>query len=362
MTFSRPPARGVDFMRVDAEPLPEPQPDVPARVIGIAASAGGVEALRRVVADLPAALPAAICVVLHIPATGRSLLAPILDRDSALTAVVAENGQRLRAGVIYVAPADCHLLVRRHVIELSRGPKENGVRPAADPMFRSLARAWGAGAIGVVLSGALDDGSAGAVWLAEAGGVVVVQDPETAVVPGMPASAIAATRPDYTVPLERISGLLTRLAREASPAGEEEQMPTEPDPPEHLHDERRPAGPPSGFTCPECSGALWELQDGGLTRYRCRVGHTYSEDAMVEAQGEAVEAALWTALEVLEERGELLQRIAGRMQQQPRSAGRFRDAAREVEDRASLLRRALIMGVGNQVLNGDEDEVEEATG
>jgi two-component system chemotaxis response regulator CheB len=196
------------------EPLPDPALDAPACVIGIAASAGGVEALRRIVADLPADLPAAICIVLHIPATGRSLLAPILDRQGALTAVVAEDGQRLRSGVIYVAPADRHLLIRRHTIELSDGPKENRVRPAADPMFRSLAQAWGAGAIGVILSGALADGSAGAIRLAEAGGVVIVQDPATAIAPGMPASAIAATTPDYTVPLAGISPLLERLAHE----------------------------------------------------------------------------------------------------------------------------------------------------
>ena len=195
--------------------LPAPA-DAPARVIGIAASAGGLDVLRRVVADLPAGLPAAICVVLHIPATGRSLLAPILDRAGPLTAVVAEDQQPLRAGVIYVAPADRHLLVGRRLIALTRGPKENGVRPAADPMFRSLARSWGAKAIGVVVSGALGDGSAGAVRLAEAGATVIVQDPATAIVPGMPASALAATQPDYTLPPERIGGVLARLAGHAA--------------------------------------------------------------------------------------------------------------------------------------------------
>jgi two-component system chemotaxis response regulator CheB len=200
---------------VDVE-LPAPV-DAPARVIGIAASAGGLDVLRRVVADLPAGLPAAICVVLHIPATGRSLLAPILDRAGPLTAVVAQDQQPLRAGVIYVAPADHHLLVGRRLIALSHGPKENGVRPAADPMFRSLARSWGARAIGVVLSGALDDGSAGAVRLAEAGATVIVQDPATAIVPSMPASALAATPPDYTLPPERIGGVLARLAGGTAP-------------------------------------------------------------------------------------------------------------------------------------------------
>jgi two-component system chemotaxis response regulator CheB len=345
---------------VDVELAPPPL-DAPVRVVGIAASAGGVEALRCVLGDLPGDLPLAICVVLHIPATGRSLLAPILDRGSALTAVVAGHGQPLRAGHIYVAPADRHLLVRRRTIELSRGPRENAVRPAADPMFRSLARSWGPAAIGVILSGALDDGSAGAVWLADAGATVIVQDPKTAIVPGMPAAAIAATRPDYTLPLEQISGVLTRLAREAKPVIEEEAMASEPEPPEHLEGERRPAGPPSSFTCPECSGALWELRDGALIRYRCRVGHTYAEDAMVQAQGDAVEAALWTALEVLEERRELLLRMAGRMEGKPRSARRFEAAAGDVGDRAALIRRALSMGVGNHALSIG-DSVEEAAG
>jgi two-component system, chemotaxis family, protein-glutamate methylesterase/glutaminase len=339
---------------------PQPKRAAPARVIGIAASAGGVEALRAVVRVLPGDLPAAICVVLHIPATGRSLLAPILDRDGALTAVVAEDGQPLLPGMIYVAPADHHLLVRSRTIELSRGPKENGVRPAADPMFRSLAWSWGRAAVGVVLSGALDDGSAGAVSLAEAGATVVVQDPEDAVVPGMPASAIAATTPDHTLPVAEIGKLLARLSREHAVEPEEVAVPAEPDPDAHLVGEQRPAGPPSAFTCPECSGALWELRDGALVRFRCRVGHTYSEDTMIEAQGEAVEAALWTALEVLEERGELLLRIAGRLEGKPRSVVRMEAAAREVMDRAALIRRALSMGVGNHALS--VDEVEEATG
>jgi two-component system, chemotaxis family, protein-glutamate methylesterase/glutaminase len=359
LKIARPVARGVGFQAVDAELQPGPSIGVPVRVIGIAASAGGVEALRCVVAALPAGLPAAICVVLHIPATGRSLLAPILTRDGAMPAVLAEHGQALRPGTIYVAPADRHLLVQGRQIELSRGPKENGVRPAADPLFRSLARSWGARAVAVVLSGALDDGSAGAASLADAGGTVVVQDPATAIVPGMPEAAIATTAASHVLPLDEIGGMLTRLVLEAEPEEEEATMPAEPDPTHHLQLEHRPSGPPSGFTCPECSGSLWELQDGPLTRYRCRVGHTYSEDAMVAAQGDAVEAALWTALEVLEEREELLERIAGRMGDMPRSAGRFRQAAREVADRAALLRRALSMGVGNPALT--RDEVEEAT-
>ncbi len=298
-------------------------------MIGVAASAGGVEALRHVVGDLPGDLPAAVCVVLHIPATGRSLLAPILDRAGELSATVAEHGGRIEPGVVYVAPADHHLLVRRETLELNRGPKENGVRPAADPLLRSLAHAWGAAAIGVVLSGARDDGAAGVAAVAAGGGTVVVQDPDDAVVPGMPESAIAATTPDHVVRLAEMGALLTSLVGAGPPR--ERGLAPEPD-----AREPRPAGPPSAFSCPECGGPLWDLHDGPLVRYRCRVGHTYSQHAMVDAQAEAVEAALWRALELLEARDELLGRIG---------AERATRARRDVADRASLLRRAISLGV-----------------
>jgi two-component system, chemotaxis family, protein-glutamate methylesterase/glutaminase len=334
---------------VEAEAVPVLDRALPQRVVGIAASAGGVEAIRHVVAALPADFPAALCVTLHIPATGRSLLAPILDRESAMLAVVASDGLPLRAGVIYVAPADHHLLVGRETVQLSRGPKENGVRPAADPMFRSLAESWGPCGVAMVLSGALDDGTAGAVAVTRAGGVVIVQDPRDALVPSMPSSAIAADSPEHVAAAGALAGVLQRLLRQPVPDPEGGSTMSEPVQPEPRPS--RPDGPASAFTCPECSGALWELREGELVRYRCRVGHSYAEDAMVDAQGSAVEAALWTALEVLEERGELLQRIADRMAgRTPNTETRFRSGARDALERAALIRRALMMGGGDQGL------------
>ena len=248
-------------MGVQLESIP-PETARPARVIGVAASAGGVEALRALVRTLPADLDAALCIVLHIPATGRSLLAPILDRVSALDVRLAEHGAPLEPGTIYVAPADHHLLIRADRIELSRGPKENGVRPAADPMFRSLARAWGSAAVAVVLSGALDDGAAGALAIAQAGGRVIVQDPEDALVPGMPASALAVGASHEVVPVAAMGELIARLAgTPISGRAEEADVSTEPDPAEMERGPNRPDGPASGFTCPECSGALWELRE-----------------------------------------------------------------------------------------------------
>jgi two-component system, chemotaxis family, protein-glutamate methylesterase/glutaminase len=334
---------------VEADPVPVPDRALPDRVVGIAASAGGLEALRHIVMALPADFAGAICVTLHIPATGRSLLAPILDREGDMLAVVARDGLPLRAGVIYVAPADHHLLVGRDTVQLSRGPKENGTRPAADPMFRSLAECWGPCAVAVVLSGALDDGAAGAVAVTAAGGAVIVQDPDDALVPSMPISAIAADSPKRIVAAGEIAGVLQQLLAEPVPDPEGGSTMSEPVQPEPRPS--RPDGPASAFTCPECSGALWELREGELVRYRCRVGHSYSEDAMVDAQSSSVEAALWTALEVLEERGELLTRIAertaGRM---PKTERRFREGAREALERAALIRRALALGRGDDGL------------
>jgi two-component system, chemotaxis family, protein-glutamate methylesterase/glutaminase len=331
---------------------PSSLPSLPARVIGIAASAGGLEALRQVVGGLPADFPAAICVTLHIPATSRSLLAPILDRAGPLRAVAATEGLSLRPGVVYVAPADRHLLVGPDSVSLGRGPKENGSRPAADPMFRSLAASWGPRAVAVVLSGALDDGSAGAVAVAAAGGTVIAQDPLDALVPGMPSSVIAADSPERIVPAGEVAQVLRELVAEPEPDPKGEPTMREtvgPDPAP-----TRPHGPPSSFTCPECGGAVWELREGELMRYRCRVGHSYSEDAMIEAQGVTVEAALWTALEVLEERGELLQRIADRMAGRlPKSEARFQAGARDALERATLIRRALLMGGGDRILPGE---------
>jgi two-component system chemotaxis response regulator CheB len=184
-------------------------------MIGIGASAGGVEALRAVVAELPAGLDAAVCVVLHVPASGKSLLAPILDRVTPLKTAVAVDGEPVVAGHVYVAPADSHLLVKRGRISLSRGPKENGARPAVDPTLRSLAHAYGPRTVAVILSGALGDGSAGAAAVAGAGGLVVVQDPADAVVSSMPESALRAVGGSAMVlPAHEIGATLADLSDE----------------------------------------------------------------------------------------------------------------------------------------------------
>ena len=309
------------------------------RVIGIGASAGGVDALMRVLRDIEADLPAAILVVLHVPATGRSLLAPILDRRTDLDVVVAEDGAALEPGRVYVAPPDRHLMVSGGRVRLGRGPKENAVRPAVDPMLRSLAAAYGEAAVAVVLSGALGDGSGGAIAVKQAGGTVIVQDPDDATVPSMPESALRAVGDvDAVLAAAEIGPALVQLAeqdrmREDVGVASSDEIQEGPD---------RPPGPPTSFTCPECSGPLWQVQEGELVQYRCRVGHGYSEDSMIIEQGSAVEAALWSALEALEERAEFLSGVAARHgDRRPRLRDRFHSAAQDALERAELIRKAL---------------------
>jgi two-component system chemotaxis response regulator CheB len=309
-----------------------------SRVIGVGASAGGVDVLMRVVEKLSPDLPAAVCVVLHVPATGRSLLPEILGRTTELPVGVPEDGEPVRPGRIYIAPPDRHLTVAGGRLWLSRGPKENGVRPAVDPLLRSLADAYGDHAVAVILSGALGDGSAGAVAVKQAGGAVLVQDPEEATVPSMPETALRAVGAvDAVLRASEIGPALARLAVDA-PLIREELIMGSPDEAEL----ERPPGPPSAFTCPECNGSLWEVSEGELVRYRCRVGHAYSEDSMVVEQGSAVETALWSALELLEERAEFLDRVAERHgDHRPRMRDRFTAAAADARERAEMLRKAL---------------------
>jgi two-component system chemotaxis response regulator CheB len=311
------------------------------RVVGIGASAGGVDALIRLLRDVDADISAALLVVLHVPATGRSVLAPILDRHTALDVRVAEHGEALASGRVYVAPPDRHLVVEDGRIRLERGPKENAVRPAVDPMLRSLATSYGESAVAVVLSGALGDGSSGALAVKLAGGIVIVQDPDDATVPSMPESAKRAVgKADAVLAAEAIGPALARLADSERGMREDTFVASVSDPSEEGPD--RPSGPPTGFTCPECQGPLWQVAEGELQHYRCRVGHGYSEDSLIIEQGSAVEAALWSALEALEERAEFLKRVAQRHgDRRPRLRDRFEGASTDALARAELLRRAL---------------------
>lgn len=319
-------------------------------ILLLGASAGGVDALASLCRGLPRDLPAAVLVVQHVAPTTRSVMPEILSRAGHLPAVHARDGEHFSTGHLYIAPPDHHLLVSkdgRHLL-LRRGPHENRVRPAIDALFRSAAVACGPRVVAAVLSGLLDDGTAGLVAVKACGGVGVVQDPKDAAWPDMPRNALLAGSPDYCVPIADMPALLDRLAR--SPAG-----PHRPVPP-RLAAEARIAeqeiasmtegseelGPPSRMSCPGCGGVLNRIVDGKTTRFRCQIGHAYGAETLAAAQAEALDQALASAVRTHRERLVLFRH----MEEQARAQGlqyaarRWAKAGAEAEQAATLIAAA----------------------
>ena len=320
-------------------------------LVVVGASAGGVEALTTLAGGLPEDLEAAVCVVLHLPAGAESRLAHILSRAGPLRAVQPHGEEALARGRIYVAPPDRHLLVRGQSVLVSRGPHENGVRPSIDVLFRSAALSYGPRTIAVVLSGTRDDGVCGASLVGERRGCVFVQDPDDSLFATLPTHTVARDHPDHVEALAELAPAITaavrRLSKEAPMSENGYEMTPETQYATLDADVLERNGPPgnsSAFGCPECGGVLWELDDGELPRFRCRVGHAYSAETAVDAQGESVETALWTALRALQERAQLSERLAARVGAAGarQSQTRFAEFAREAREQAEVIRRLLV--------------------
>ena len=330
-------------------------------LIVIGASAGGIEALQNLLAPLPSDLPAAILVVLHTSGRSGSLLPQILGRATPLKASHPEDGTQIRAGNVYIAPPDFHMLVQGNHIRVLRGPRENLHRPAIDPLFRSAALSAGRRVIAVVLTGMLDDGTSGLMVVKAHGGVPIVQDPQTAMFSAMPRNALEQVPDARVLRLEAIPAELVRLVGE--------EIPAPPDPAERpgsledketrllelempqLENDDRP-GRPSAFACPDCGGVLWELEENGFLRFRCRVGHAFTARNLSVEQQHAIETALWSALRALEESGALYKRLADRAAGHGHSqtAEQFQDRAENTQQNARVLREFLV-----QVHEGAEE-------
>lgn len=327
--------------------------DVPLRdLVAVGASAGGVEALKTFVSGLPGDLPATVLVALHLPVDSRSLLPEILQRRCALPVVLAAEGLPVKPGQVVVAHPDAHLLVVDDAIVLGRGPRENGSRPSHDAMLRAAALARGPRTVGVVLTGLLDDGAAGLQLVARYGGACLVQDPAEADFPSMPRAALAAVPTAHTVPLAALAAEVVTLVQSEparppavddgvrlrdqaelqSALGQSTQMPDGSSP-----------GSPSPYGCPDCHGVLNLVPEEDLLRFRCRTGHAWSGESLVAQQDCDVEDALWTALRVLEERGEMSRRLAEQAARSRRewSTDHFSRRAQEAERSAELLRAVL---------------------
>jgi two-component system chemotaxis response regulator CheB len=331
-------------------------------IIVVGASAGGLHVLEQLARSLPPGLPASLFVVCHFPAGGRSILPEILSRSGPLLATHAVDGETFYPGQIYVAPPNRHLVLTvEGRMALSLSARENNHRPAIDPLFRSAARAYGRRVIGVILSGALNDGTAGLMAIRAGGGLAVIQDPKDAVVAAMPQSAGRIAGADIVAPAATLGQVLVEEVRR--PLTEEVKAAMQ-DPFDKMarrvsgimadQTRNRRRGEVSVFSCPECGGTLWQDEDQSLVSFRCHVGHVYDAGSLMAEQGEMLEAALWTAVRIFKEQTILARQLAN----VERAKGDVVAAAR-MEERADLdsrygdlIRRYILTG-GTAAPDGD---------
>lgn len=321
-------------------------------LVVIGTSAGGIEALQEVLGGLPADLDAAILVVIHTSNHPGSLLPRILERYSRLPVVHPDDSTSIRRGHIYVAPPNFHMIVEGDLIRVVQGPRENLHRPAIDPLFRSAAASYGRRVIGVILTGSLDDGTSGLMVVHARGGETIVQDPQTAMFASMPSSALQLVPSARVLPLLEIAARLVQSVAEKLPErASKEPLDTrtareikiaELDMSELGKDEH--PGRPSPFACPDCGGVLWEIEEGGFLRFRCRVGHAFTARHLGAEQRHAIETALWAALRALEESVSLYHRMADRAEnaEHGRTANTFRDRAANTSANVKVLREFLL--------------------
>jgi two-component system, chemotaxis family, protein-glutamate methylesterase/glutaminase len=310
-------------------------------IIVVGTSAGGLEALDQVVGQLPTDLPASLFIVQHMALenSGEPLLRR-LSRHKAFQTKLAENGERFKPGRIYIAPPDNHLLLKKDRVLVTKGARENHQRPGIDPLFRSAAVAHRSRVIGVVLTGMLDDGTAGLMAIKRCGGVTVVQDPRDAAYSGMPVSALDNVDVNFCVPIAEMGPLLTTLV--AQPHGKSKAVPSDVRT-EAVIAERvlsdisqvNGLGDQVPYNCPGCGGVLWEMDTPGEKRYRCHTGHSYTERALLTSQSEKIEEMLWISLRMFEERKNLLMSMAKR----PGHSGRTSMTRRRAKETQGIIDR-----------------------
>ena len=316
-------------------------------IVTIGASAGGIEALQTVLGALDWEFPASVFVVLHTTEDSPGVLPEILNRQSKLPVMYAVHDAPILPSRVYVAPAgQRHMVIDRGRVKLQAGPRENRNRPSIDALFRSASYSYGSQVVGVVLTGNLDDGSAGLADIKIRGGLGIVQDPDDAMAPSMPLNAIESTDVDYVLPAKDIGPKLVELANSEST---ERVLPIS-------SGGRNMAGNGQNYSCPECGGVLEEIEEGKVLRYRCRVGHLYSPDSLMADQTDAVERALWAAIRSMEEQAEFSDRLAAnsRHKERARLARRFAEKAQVTRENATILRDLLQKTAGEVLEMPDE--------
>lgn len=316
----------------------------------LGSSAGGIEALTRLLPAFTKDVDASVFIVQHLPADGNSVLDLVLARATPFPAAFAQDGEAIRPGRVYVAPPDRHLLLEEGRVRLWRGARENRSRPAIDPLFRSAAATRRGRVIGAVLSGLLDDGSAGLVSIKRCGGLVFVQKPSDAIEPEMPERAAEAVGDglDGALSADALGARLAALVGTPAPPG---QVPKDVELELRMLLGEIPgletmtgAGRPLPLSCPECGGPLWGIQDGRLQRFRCHTGHTFGIDSFLSGQGQQIEQALWAAIKGLEQRVQVLRDLAKEVgnKRLTRAASNFDEEATRLRGHAQTLRDVLV--------------------
>ncbi|WP_205514610.1 chemotaxis protein CheB [Longitalea arenae] len=322
-------------------------------IIVIGASAGGFDAIKEVVARLPADLNAAVFIVWHLSPETTGILPDVLNKLNTLPTANARDWEDIKMGHIYVAPPDRHMLLEADHIRVTKGPKENRFRPAVDPLFRSAAYVFGPRVIGVVLSGALDDGTAGLWTIKERGGITMVQDPREAVVPAMPFNALREVNIDFNLPVAAIGKTLGELTveplKEVKYKNTEENKKTELELHIAMQDDQNSRvlfelGELSPFTCPECSGVLAAITDGRRVRYRCHTGHAFSADSLLASLTEKTEQTLWNAVKDIQETAMLLNHVGDHFAENnhPHEAALYFQKAKESLMRSQTIKSVLL--------------------
>ncbi len=322
-------------------------------IIVIGASAGGFEALKKLVKGLPKDLAAAVFVVWHLPANAHGVLPSVLEKAGVLPAAHGVDGEEIMPGRIYVAPPDHHLLIEENRVRVTKGPKENRFRPAVDTLFRSAAYSCGTRVIGVILSGALDDGTAGLWTIKHRGGTAIVQEPSDAEFPSMPEAALRQVDVDYCVPVSEMPDLLIRLTGEQ--ISEEREIGMDENKKTGIEVRIAAAesafevgvmslGDISPFTCPDCHGVLIKIKDGKINRFRCHTGHAFSADTLLANITERIEDSMWSAMREMEESIMLLREMSRNFAESnhEQMAELFLQKAAEAENRVKLIRKVVL--------------------
>ena len=322
----------------------------PRYIIVIGASAGGLQAVTELMAQVSEEMNAAIFVVLHAPHYAYSdIMTRRLQKSSVFTCKMAEDGEPIRAKHLYLAVPDRHLILRKGKILLGKGPVENRWRPSIDVLFRSAAVAYDGRVIGVILTGLLEDGAAGMQIIKQCGGTCIVQDPKEAEYPDMPQAVLRYVDVDYCAGLQQIAIILQEKAKN----GIDKEHPI----PEPIKREAEIAeriaigidlmesldGERSAYSCPDCGGALWQIKDGDVIRYRCYTGHMYTSDELLEQKRKELENTFWVAMRIMEERRNLLNRMAEEEESKGwiKSSGNKQKRAEELEMHINRLKQML---------------------